>query len=90
MKIISHSGLLRIFPSLRRWQWVKDTGHRSVEVGSQKWAWECWDSPDRAGRSATSLQRLPERSEWIREETPHEESELCVCVWGGGNWAPVS
>lgn len=41
---------------------TKDTGHRSVGVGSRKWAWECWDSRGRAARSATAPLGLPGRT----------------------------
>lgn len=55
---------------------TKDTVHMFVEAGSRKWAWECWGSLDRAAHSATSLQGLPESTEWTRAEKPRGENEL--------------
>lgn len=55
---------------------MKDTGHTSAGVSSQKWAGVCSCSRDRAGHSATSPRRRLERTEWTLVEKPHGESEL--------------
>lgn len=60
---------------------IKDTVHRPVAAGSQKWVWECWDNRDRGVHLTTSPPDHQGRNEWTRGGKPRAECELSTETW---------